>query len=94
MPKPRLTDKQKQDCLDWAREHQDWDLIDWSRVLWTDEAVIHNGVQQQIFVTRRPGEEYLPNCLRPKFVKSHFAMIWGSIIDGQRGPMVLWDKEN
>lgn len=94
VPKPWLTDKQKQDRLEWAREHEDWDLIDWSRVIWTDEAAIHNGIQRQMFVTRRPGEEYLPNCLRPKFVKPHFTMIWGSIIHGQQGPMVLWEKEN
>lgn len=85
VPEPWLTEKQKQDRLDWAIEHADWGLIEWLRVIWTDESAVHCGPQPQLFVTRRPGEAYLPDCLKPKFAKPHFTMIWGAITDGQKG---------
>lgn len=94
VPETWLTEKQKQDRLDWAIEHADWDLIEWLRVIWTDESAVHCGPQPQLFVTRRPGEEYLPDCLKPKFAKPHFYHDLGSNHRWTKGPMVLWEKEN
>lgn len=94
IPKPWLTDKQKMDRLDWALEHLDWDTVDWARVIFTDESAIQNGGTKRLFVTRRAGEEFLPECLRPKFRKPAYTMIWGAIVDGRTGPMLIWDKDN
>lgn len=93
IPKPWLTEKQKEACLAWAHEHADWDFIDWGRVIWTDESAIHTGGKKEVYVTRRTNQQFFPDFLRPKFPKPHFTMIWGAIIDGQVDPMVLWDKQ-
>ena len=88
-----LTDKQKMDRLDWALEHQSWDLTDWQRVIWTDESAIHVGDSQHIFVTRQTGKNrMISDCLRSKFQRPYYCMIWGVITTGQKGPLVIWDK--
>ena len=61
--------------LDWALKHLDWDTINWARVIFTDESAIQNGDTKRLFVTRRPGEEFLPNYLRPKFRKPAYTII-------------------
>lgn len=38
IPKPRLTREQKAHRLRWAKEHQDWTVDQWERVLWSDES--------------------------------------------------------
>ena len=93
VPKPWLTDKHKMDRLDWALEHGHWDAIDWARVIWTDESAIQNGGTKRLFVTRRPGEQFLPDCLRPRFAKPAYTMVWGAIVDNRTGPLLVWDKE-
>lgn len=50
-------------------------------------------VGKKNFVTRRPNEQFLPDCLRPKFPKLYFTMIWGAMTDKQVSSMMLWDKE-
>ncbi len=47
VPEPWLTEKQKQDRLDWAIEHADWGLIEWLRVIWTDESAVCQKVKRK-----------------------------------------------
>ena len=47
-----------------------------------------------MWVTRRPGEEYLEECLVPRFAKQTTVMIWGSIYRGLKGPLIIWDMVN
>ena len=94
IPKPWLTDTQKMDRLDWALEHAHWEPIDWARVVFTDKAAIQNGGTKRLFITRRAGEEFIPECLRPRFRKPAYCMVWGAIMDNKRGPLLIWDKKN
>ena len=60
--KPFLTQKQKEARLRWAREHVDWTLEDWMRVIWTDEATFETGLDTRLcYVTRRPGQQWSPD---------------------------------
>ncbi len=36
--KPKLTKRQKQARLEWARKHRGWTKSDWEKVLWSDES--------------------------------------------------------
>lgn len=92
--KPFLTQLAKDKRLAWALEHAHWTVEDWSRVIWTDECALKVGeVSGNIWVTRRPDEEYHEDCLQPKFRKRPTVMIWGCMIGEELGPMVIWKKE-
>lgn len=46
----------------------------------------------QIFVTRRPDEEFDENCIVPSFKQSPIRiMVWGCIIAGRKGPLLVLD---
>lgn len=38
--KPLLSEKNMKARLQWARQHQDWTVDDWSRIIWSDECNI------------------------------------------------------
>ena len=48
-----------------------------------------------MFVTRQVGEEWLDECLLPKFKKGNSIMVWGGIL-GETGTkvLVLWEKNH
>ncbi|KIM85002.1 hypothetical protein PILCRDRAFT_23719, partial [Piloderma croceum F 1598] len=74
----------------WAEENKD---RDWSTVLWTDESSIELGKRPgRQFVTCRPGEEYLPECIQPTFHSGRQTlMVWGAIGTGRKGPLIRLD---
>jgi hypothetical protein len=44
----------------------------------------------RIFITRRPGEEFDEECIIPTFKQSSIrVMVWGCIILGRKGPLVV-----
>ena len=47
-----------------------------------------------VWVTRRPGEEYLEDCLVPKFPRLTTVMVWGAIYRDLKGPLVIWNTAN
>jgi hypothetical protein len=55
--KPLISPKNQQLRLDWAREHVNWTMDQWYRILWTNETWITGGRHTRTWVTRRPGEE-------------------------------------
>jgi len=77
--KPLLTDKQMEARLAWAYEHVSWTQRQWSNVVWTDEASIKVGGFGEVYVTRKPGEAFINDCLTPKFRGYSACMIWGCI---------------
>jgi hypothetical protein len=73
----------------WARLYHKYSLQQWARVIWSDEAYIYLGDDRgRVFVTRRPDEEYLDECLVPTFKQSPVrVMVWACIMKGRKGPL-------
>ena len=91
--KPFLTINNKIARLHFATLFQDWVVQDWYKVIWTDECAFNiGGFSGNTWVTRMAGEEYLEDCLLPKFRKLETVMVWGCISGNQKGPLVIWDK--
>ena len=68
--KPFLSAINKEKHLQFAVNYLNWTVQDWARVLWTDESPFNIvGAHGTIWVTRKPGEEYIEECLVPKFRK-------------------------
>ena len=79
MKKPFISATNKKKRLEFARQHRDWTVDHWSRVLWTDESTFNMKCSDgAVYVRRRPGEELADNCTR-KTVKHGGGniMVWG-----------------
>jgi transposase len=88
--KPFINAAQHKKRLDWAKEHCRLTMVDWERVIWTDESSVEIGKEsRQCLVWRRPGERYREECLVPTFKSGRQSlMVWGCISYGRRGPLV------
>lgn len=88
---PYLSKDQKKKRVYWARLYRLWKEQEWGQVIFSDESYIYLGDNcGRIFVTRRPGEELHEDCVVPSFSQSSTrVMVWGSIIRGQKGPLVV-----
>lgn len=76
--KPFLNVQQRKKRLEWAKEHASWTMDQWKKVIWSDETRISIfGSDGLFYVRRRPGEECLPECLRPTMKHPVCIMIWG-----------------
>ncbi|KAI9069287.1 hypothetical protein FKP32DRAFT_1560014, partial [Trametes sanguinea] len=67
---------------------------DWVQVIWTDETALRLGqVVIHRYVTCRPGESNLPECIAPSFqtASKETVMVWGCIAHGRKGPLVHLD---
>lgn len=93
--KPFLTQKHNDARLRWAREHVGWELEDWMRVIWTDEATFETGLNSRTcYVTRRPGTAMESRYLKPTFKSERTTLgIWGAITWGKKGPVHFLIKE-
>jgi transposase len=86
--KPLLTDKMKKARLDWAKEHQNWTLEDWKRVIFSDESKFNLfGPDGRKLVRRKPGERYHPKCVTRTVKHSPYVMIWGCMTAYGLGPL-------
>jgi len=93
--KPFLTAATKSKRQAWGEKYQDWAVEDWQDVIWSDECAFSVGNKPgTVWVTRRPGEEYLEDCLVPKFPRLTTVMVWGAIYRDLKGPLVIWDTAN
>jgi transposase len=64
--KPKLTKKQRQNRLKWARKYQSWKAEDWEKILWSDESPFTLFVKGgKVMVRRREREAYVPCCMQP-----------------------------
>ena len=46
------------------------------------------------WVTRMAGEEDHEDCLVPVFPKLRTVLVWACFKGGNKGPLIIWDKEN
>lgn len=94
--KPFLNAVSKGRRLEWPQLHAEWTILDWARVLWTDESSFNIGDSQStVLVTRWPGEEYLEDCLQviPKFKKLRSLMDCGAISAREKKEVLIWDSK-
>jgi len=72
----------------WCERRRDWTVEKWRKVILSDEcSIAAGGKSGTVFTTRVPGEEYLEDCLVPKF--SHFsAVVVCGAIGGHKSPLV------
>lgn len=89
--KPYLSIATVRKRLQWAHQNL---KRDWTQVIWTDETALRLGeVVTHRYVTRRPGEGNLPECVLPSFPtgSKQTVMVWGCIAHGRKGPLVRLD---
>jgi transposase len=89
--KPYLTERHRDARLRWAKECQNWNSEEWSKVIWTDESSVELGKQsRQVLVWRSPGEEYNKDCLAPTFKSGRQSlMMWSCMAYGKLGPLIF-----
>ena len=93
--KPFLSPAAKSKRQSWAETYEDWEVDDWQDVIWSDECAFSVGnMPGTVWVTRKPGEEYLEDCLVPKFPRLTTVMVWAAIYRDLKGPLVIWDAAN
>ncbi|GFW01642.1 transposable element Tcb1 transposase [Trichonephila clavipes] len=77
-PKPLLTEFQRKRRLTWAREHSLWTIIDWEKVIFSNESQFCiSGNQSSAYVRRCTHEEFSPQCLKPTVKYPTKVMVWG-----------------
>ena len=75
--KPLLSEKARTKRLDRGKQHRDYD---WSKVVFSDESRFCLISDRPVYVRRRSGEEYLPQCLNPTVKHGGGGiMVWGCI---------------
>ena len=64
---------------------------DWVRIIWSDECYVYlNDTHGVVYVTRRSDEVLHEDCVVPTFKQSSLrVMVWGCIIKGRLGPLVV-----
>ncbi|KAF0730122.1 hypothetical protein Ae201684_012417 [Aphanomyces euteiches] len=67
--------------LRFAIQHQFWSIGDWKKVLFTDESPFNlSGSNRRIYVWRKPGEEFIGECLVPNLKSGRKSVVaWGAI---------------
>ena len=78
--KPLLTARHRRTRLEFAQEHRDWTVEQWSRCLFSDESPIHLvASHQQRYVRRRGGTALRQQHIRPTVHSSSGKlMVWGA----------------
>ena len=81
--KPLLSAKARVKRLDWGKQHRDYD---WSKVVFSDESRFCLISDRPVYIRRRSGEEYLPQCLSSTVKHGGGGiMVWGCISTGGVG---------
>lgn len=79
--KPLLTEKHKQRRLAWAKEHRDWTVEEWRKVIWSDETafLLVNGQGREYCFTKG-GDVLEEDQVQPtKKYGGGKVMVWGCI---------------
>ncbi len=86
--KPLLNQRQRQKNLTWAVEKKNWNVAQWSKVLFSDESkfCISFG-NQGPRVWRKSGEAQNPCCLKSSVTFPQSVMIWAAMSSAIVGPL-------
>lgn len=91
--KPPLSEKNRLDRLEWAKEHVLWTEEQWNRVLWSDETWVTAYKHRRTFVTRKIGEELDTNCVIDRVQRPSGWLFWGCFHASIKGPCLFWEKK-
>ena len=83
---PELTPQHRRARVEFARDHQNWQLRQWRPILFTDESRFHvSTCDRRVRVWRRPGERYADcNIVQYDRYGGGSIMVWGGIcLDGR-----------
>lgn len=91
---PILTAYHRRERLRWARQHYRWRLLDWRRVIFSDESRFRvSRADGRVRLYRRLGERYNANCV---FEHDRFGggsvMVWGAINEDFRSNLIIVDE--
>jgi len=89
--KPGLSEKSRRERLQFALDHLDWTIEQWSSILWSDETWV-NGRHRKIWITRKKGEQYEDSCLFTRVQRRPGWMFWGCFSGHKKGPCMFWEK--
>jgi transposase len=88
----QLNDRLAAARLEWALEHANWTVEDWSKICWSDECSVKKGMNPNaVWVFRRRGEKerFLPGNVRGHLPGGGASlMIWGCFTNIIKGPLV------
>lgn len=75
----------------WAKRFKHYTPKEWAEKCWSDECYVYIGDSKgTVWVTRSVGEEFDDDCVIPTFKQSSIrVMIWGCIMKGSKGPLVV-----
>lgn len=91
--KPLVTAKQRRRRVQFAKGHKDWDLVQWHKVLWTDEATFCISESKGTKVWKSPTASACDPRLTVTSVKHPpYLMVWGAFGYGGLGNLVILPK--
>ena len=88
-----LTQRHRQNRINWARVHTRWIRRRWNTVLFSDESRFSLQRGDRVRVYRRRNERYADCCVleRDHFGGGGSVMVWAAIAHGYRSPLVVID---
>lgn len=95
--KPFLTKRHKRERLQWCRDHANWTVTDWYKVIFSDESRVCVGTGDDAgkFVWRRPNEKFDKDCLNFKKKYPESYMIWSCMTEKGVGKLcILYQNVN
>ncbi|KAK3539392.1 hypothetical protein QTP70_005928 [Hemibagrus guttatus] len=89
--KPFISENQRRARLKFAKDLRKWTVVDWSKVIFSDESNFQLCLTpRRVMVRWRPGEAYNPQCLAPTVkYEGGSVMIWGSFNKAGIGQICL-----
>lgn len=91
--KPHVNETQRKRRRDFAKKHKDWDLVDWRKVLWTDEATFSISDTRGTKVWRPPGTSACdPHYTVTRVKHPPYLMVWGAFGYGGLADLVFLPK--
>jgi len=89
--KPLLSKRVKQQRKQFALKHKKWTKEEWSKVLFSDEAMVRQFYSFRAFVRRPPNMRYCSTYTAPTVKKVGSLMIWGAISANGVGPLHIFE---
>lgn len=88
--KPLLREANKIKRLQWAKDHEHWNINQWSKVLFTDESKFDLfSSKRRVFVRRLPGERMNQGCVVPTVKHGGGSvLVWGSFARSGVGDLI------